>query len=345
MCVKVDGAASQRMAQVTVNLMTGENITFAFAMFSSYTLAVVREGDLPVIIPPWTLEPVKLQPFEPARPYFFLVRKPEEAVWRSLYYVIRKPANLKHSNVTDMPAQPAPPLHVSTPATSCNGPTCSGSTTSSSLCPPTHFSRLFQMRVMQWNIYIMNNRNTVSFPVETITDGDLRCSHCGDATRSNIIHFLTWWGYPGATGWFYPLDNEYLCKVATDESTPAVFAVLPQYAKIVPGQEGVVTYPSAEYVEVYYITSTVDRCALIYYTEYNSDHKNSTPFLIPQMCVKDIEKDIKNGTAPFTPLQATYDAGNKVCDDHIDGHCSIDPSTNLDPTTGEQKVCAVPSTG
>jgi|LakMenEpi03Aug12_release.lakeMendotaPanAssembly.Ray.scaffolds.fasta_scaffold185843_3 hypothetical protein len=294
-------------------------------MFSSYTLAVVREGDLPIIIQPWTLEPVKLRPYEPARPYFFLVQKPGSTVWQSLYYVIRKPSDESHSNVTNMASQPAPRLRVST--TACSGPKCASSGTSTALCPADHFSRLFQMRSMQWNIYIRDSKHTVSFPVETITDGILRCGGgCGDATRSNMIHFIVGNGYPGHTGYFYPVDNEYICKVATDESVPAVFAVLPQYAQIIAVVADVISYPSDEFVEVYYITSTLDRCALLYYHEYSSEWGGMDPKLAPQFTAEQMKSGTSTAVTKLRYLQATFDAGKEICDANFDTYeCDADP--------------------
>jgi hypothetical protein len=314
------------MASITINKFTGKGVTFAFAMVSSYTLAVVREGDLPVIIPPWTLKPVELPPYDPARPYFFLVQKPGEAVWRSLYFVKRD--TYDGMVVVDMPGQPAPPLHVSTP-TPCSGPTCtSTSSTSVALCPKDHFSRLFQMRSMQWYDYSDWGR-----PVETMTDGLFRCGgNCGDATRHPLSVFVLLSSYPGHNGYFHPVDNEYLCKVATDESIPAVFAVLPAVVTIPDDlkYKEDQTLPVSKYVEEYYITSTIDRCALIYYSNY--DHGGSDPVLVPQLCATQMATGKDTNGINLIPLQATYDAGEFLCDAHIgDPGCASSPS-RLSPT-------------
>jgi hypothetical protein len=298
------------MASITINKFTGKGVTFAFAMVSSYTLAVVREGDLPVIIPPWTLEPVKLQPYEPARPYFFLVQKPLlSSVWQSLYFVLRE--DIGDFKPVDMPGKQRGTLHVST--TTCSGTpgkattvvsdACTSTTAAQSvvaLCPKDHFTRPFQMRAMCGGFLR---------PVETNVNGLFRCGGGCSGARNQLVDFVGR-GRPGSSGFFYLVDDSWLCKVATDESVPAVFAVLPAVVNIPIDQNYAKdqTLAATEYVETYYITSTIDRCVLMYHTTYSEALNGGTdPVLVPQVCVKDMSSlSINTGGIGFVPLQATY---------------------------------------
>jgi hypothetical protein len=323
------------MASITINKLTGKNVTFAFAMVSSYTLAVVRVGDLPVIIPPWTLKPVELPPYDPARPYFFLVQKTGEPVWRSLYFVTRADIPFP-SGYAWRPADmhyPPPPLNVST--TTCSGKTGTSSSTPDSpctstaaaLCPKDHFYRLFQMRTLIW---LDDTDTEYKIPMEAITSGILRCGGgCGNTDRLPLYSYIVANTLPKHDGWFSPTDDDWLVKVATDESVPAVFAVLPEIVVIArdPQYQYDKAWPAGKYVENYYITSTIDRCALNYYAA-----EGSNPILVPQLCATQMEKGTDTNGKSLMPLQAIYDAGQYLCDAHVgDPKCAVDPSEAFTP--------------
>jgi hypothetical protein len=84
--------------------LRGTGMQFSVGMYSSWQLAVVRSGDVPIYIDSFNpLTP--LPSFDPAVPFYFLVRKNATSPWRYLYFVPR--FFDKHASVTPSPFAPA----------------------------------------------------------------------------------------------------------------------------------------------------------------------------------------------------------------------------------------------
>jgi|688.fasta_scaffold185843_2 hypothetical protein len=321
------------MAAPTFDYATGQGMRFAFGMLGGFSLAVIRDGDLPIIIPPWTIAPIELPPYDTARPYFFLVRKNDytDTVWRYLYFVRREFSD-PHVSVTD--PRPGPKPRLST--TSGSGPTetppqdCPGKSAAAQfLTPATHYTRLFQLRTMQMNFFVPSTdkvwQHTCSVPVETMFDGGVRCEGGCPFERKRFPNYFLNGGFAGPSGSFLPIDSDFMCKVATDEASPSVFCVLPTFMDLGTFNSKACGVPDVSLngldYQAFMLCNTIDRCIVTYDANWVIG-RNELKVALTDAVAKSLRDAAAVRPIKVLPklryLEPYFDPTHDVCDDNFD---------------------------